>query len=186
MNYLLHLLIYFDIYVIVALSLNIVVGYCGLLTLAHAGYFVVGAYTYALVTLKLGFGFIPAAFLAVLVAGILSLAISLPAWRFKGDFFVMISLAVQTLIFSLLYNWFSPNAEPGTLANLTNGPFGLAGISKPAIGSIKFAPLQECSGSFLLSGIKVQSTQMEEDVRLETLFAPIAKSLFDQPLDFIV
>ena len=141
MNYLLHLLIYFDIYVIVALSLNIVVGYCGLLTLAHAGYFVVGAYTYALVTLKLGFGFIPAAFLAVLVAGILSLAISLPAWRFKGDFFVMISLAVQTLIFSLLYNWFSPNAEPGTLANLTNGPFGLAGISKPAIGSIKFATI---------------------------------------------
>src|ERR1017187_6076902 len=47
-------------------------------------------------------------------------------------------------------------------------------------------PLQECSGSFLLSGIKVQSTQMEEDVRLETLFAPIAKGLFDQPLDFIV
>src|ERR1039458_6407894 len=47
-------------------------------------------------------------------------------------------------------------------------------------------PLQECSGSFSLSGIKVQSTQMEEDVRLETLFVPIAKGLFDQPLDFIV
>src|ERR1035441_7180296 len=49
-----------------------------------------------------------------------------------------------------------------------------------------FQPLQECSGSFSLSGIKVQSTQMEEDVRLETLFVPIAKGLFDQPLDFIV
>jgi hypothetical protein len=47
-------------------------------------------------------------------------------------------------------------------------------------------PLQECSGSFSLSGIKVQSTQMEEDVRLETLFVPIPKGLFDQPLDFIV
>src|ERR1022692_51987 len=47
-------------------------------------------------------------------------------------------------------------------------------------------PLQECSGSFSLSGIKVQSTQMEENVRLETLFVPIAKGLFDQPLDFIV
>src|ERR1035438_3700821 len=47
-------------------------------------------------------------------------------------------------------------------------------------------PLQECSGSFSLSGIKVQSTQMEEDVRLEALFVPIAKGLFDQPLDFIV
>src|ERR1035437_1656430 len=47
-------------------------------------------------------------------------------------------------------------------------------------------PLQECSGSFSLSGIKVQSTQMEEDVRLEALFVPIAKGLFYQTLDFIV
>lgn len=139
MNYLLHLVIYFNIYVIVALSLNLVVGYCGLLTLAHSGYFAIGAYTYALATLKLGFGFIPAATLAIAVAAVLSLAVSLPAWRFKGDFFVMISLAVQTLVFSLLHNWFSPGAQPGTWANLTNGPYGLSGISKPAIGSIKFA-----------------------------------------------
>jgi len=51
---------------------------------------------------------------------------------------------------------------------------------------IPFRPLQECSGSFSLSGIKVQPTQMEEDVGLETLFVPIPKGLFDQPLDFIV
>jgi branched-chain amino acid transport system permease protein len=139
MNYLLHLLIYLNIYVIVALSLNLVVGYCGLLTLAHAGYFAIGAYTYALTTLKLGLGFIPAGLLAVGVAAVLSLAVSLPSWRFKGDFFVMISLAVQTLVFSLLHNWFSPDTQPGTWANLTNGPYGLSGISKPAIGSTKFA-----------------------------------------------
>jgi CubicO group peptidase (beta-lactamase class C family) len=47
-------------------------------------------------------------------------------------------------------------------------------------------PLQACCGGFSLGGIKVQSTQMEEDVRLETLFVPIPKGLFDQPLDFIV
>jgi branched-chain amino acid transport system permease protein len=141
MNYPLHLLIYLNIYVIVALSLNLVVGYCGLLTLAHAGYFAIGAYTYALATLRLGCGFIPASFLAVGVAGLLSLAVSLPAWRFKGDFFVMISLAVQTLIFSLLYNWFAPNSGPGTWSNLTNGPFGIAGISKPSIGSVTFTTI---------------------------------------------
>ena len=54
----------------------------------------------------------------------------------------MVSLAVQTLIFSLLYNWFSPNSQPGTWANLTNGPYGLAGISKPAIVDIKFATIE--------------------------------------------
>ncbi len=131
MNYLLHLLIYFNIYAIVALSLNMVVGYCGLLSLAHAGYFAVGGYAYALATLKLGWGLLPAMGLGVGLAAVLSLALSLPAWRFKGDFFVMVSLAVQALFFSLFYNWSQPGAEPGTLANLTNGPFGLAGIRKP-------------------------------------------------------
>jgi branched-chain amino acid transport system permease protein len=44
-----------------------------------------------------------------------------------------VSLAVQTLMFSLFYNWTSTEAEPGTLQNLTNGPFGLSGIAKPRI-----------------------------------------------------
>src|ERR1039457_3597758 len=66
--------------------------------------------------------------------------------------------------------------------------FHLEGFAIPNLfpSPMLFWPLQECSGSFSLSGIKVQSTQMEEDVRLETLFVPIAKGLFDQPLDFIV
>ncbi len=138
MNYIFHLLIYLNIYIIVALSLNLVVGYCGLLTLAHAGYFAVGSYVYALATLKLGWGFFPSIGLGIGIAAALSVAVSLPAWRFKGDFFVMISLAVQALLFSLLYNWSKPGVEPGTWANLTNGPFGIAGISKPAISGIKF------------------------------------------------
>ena len=77
--------------------------------------------------------------------------------------------------------------------NLLNGSFEIKCLSilvdqHPAIFAkrIQKVPLQECSGSFSLSGIKVQSTQMEEDVRLATLFVPIAKGLFDQPLDFIV
>lgn len=138
MNYLLHLLIYLNIYAIVAMSLNLVTGYCGLLTLAHAGYFAVGSYVYALATLKLGWGFLGGTGLGILVALILSLAVSLPAWRFRGDFFVMISLAVQALLFSLFYNWSSPNAEVGTWKNLTNGPFGIAGVAKPSILGLKF------------------------------------------------
>ncbi len=133
MNYLIHLLVYLDIYVIVALSLNLVVGYCGLLTLAHAGYFALGGYAYALLTLTLGWGFLPALLAASLVATLFSTAVSLPAWRLKGDFFVLGSLAVQALLFSLLYNWFSAQAPLGSWSNLTNGPFGISGIPRPAI-----------------------------------------------------
>jgi len=138
MSYLLHLLIYFNIYAIVALSLNMIVGYSGLLTLAHAGYFAVGSYSYALATTVMGWGFIPALLLGVAVSALLSLATSLPAWRFSGDFFVMISLAVQALLYSLFDNWSDPNAKLGTWSNLTNGPFGVAGIPNPNILGVSF------------------------------------------------
>lgn len=133
MRYLLHLLVYLDIYIIVALSLNLVVGYCGLLTLAHAGYYAVGAYAYALMSVKFGWGFLPALLVGACVAALLSLAVSLPSWRLRGDFFVLASLAVQALIFSALYNWSSADAPLGSWRNLTNGPFGIAGIPKPSI-----------------------------------------------------
>ncbi|MCX6580755.1 MAG: branched-chain amino acid ABC transporter permease [Candidatus Aminicenantes bacterium] len=136
MNYLLHLLIYFCIYAISALSLDLVIGYCGLLTLAHASYFAIGGYSYAILSLH-GWGFLPALAAAVVIGAVLSLIVSLPAWRFRGDNFVLMSLAAQTLIFSLLYNWYQPQVDPGTLRNLTNGPFGLAGIPRPAIFGIR-------------------------------------------------
>ncbi len=136
MNYILHLLIYFCIYAIAALSLNLVIGYCGLLTLAHASYFAVGAYSYAILSLH-GWGFLPALAAAMAISAILSMIVSLPAWRFRGDNFVLMSLAAQTFIFSLLQNWYHSESKPGTLLNLTNGPFGLAGIPRPDILGIR-------------------------------------------------
>lgn len=132
MNYWLHLLIYIDIFIILALSLNLVVGYCGLLTLAHAGYYAIGGYAYALLSLKLEWGFVPAALTGALIAAVLSLAVSLPAWHLRGDFFVLVSLAVQALIFRTLYNWSSGAAPLGTWQNLTNGPLGITGIPRPS------------------------------------------------------
>jgi len=131
MTYSLHLLMLLFVYTMAACSLNMVIGYCGLLNLAHAGYFALGAYTYALCTLALGWGYIPATLSAAVLAAALSLCLSVPARRFKGDFFVLISLAVQLVFFGLFYNWYSSDHPPGTLENLTNGPFGLEGVGRP-------------------------------------------------------
>lgn len=150
MNYLIHLLIYFDIYVIVALSLNLVVGYCGMLTLAHAGYFALGGYVYAVLTVTLSWSFLPALAAAILIAAVLSVAVSLPAWRLKGDFFVLGSLAVQALLFSLLYNWFDAQAPLGSWNNLTNGPFGISGIPKPDLFGLRVA---DAAGFLILTTV---------------------------------
>jgi branched-chain amino acid transport system permease protein len=133
MGYVLHLLIYFDIYVIVALSLNLVVGYCGLLNLAHAGYFALGAYSYALLSVVAGWSFVPALLVAVAISALLSLAVSLASWRLKGDFFVLASLAVQALLYSIFYNWSDATDPLGSWKNLTNGPFGISAIPKPSL-----------------------------------------------------
>lgn len=133
MDYLLHLGIYFSIYVLVALSLNLAIGYAGMLTLAHAAYYAVGAYTYALLAQNHDWGFVPAALAAGLVAATLSLALSLPAWRLRGDFFVLVSLAVQALVFSGLQNWSDPSQPLGSWANLTNGTFGIVAIPNPRL-----------------------------------------------------
>ncbi len=153
MSYFLHLFIYFNINAIVALSLNLVMGYCGLLTLAHAGYFALGSYAYALATVKLGWGFFPAVGLGVVLAAVMSLAISLPAIRFKGDFFVLVSLAVQTLLFSLLYNWSTPGAEIGTWQNLTNGPFGISNIPRPNLWGWQLDSIESMAGLAFVTAI---------------------------------
>lgn len=154
MNYLFHLLIYFGIYAMLAMSLNIVVGYCGLLTLAHAGYFAIGAYAYAIGTLCLKLDACSALMLVFCVGGILSLLISLPTWRLKGDYFIMASLAVQVLIYSAAYNWVNTSAKLGALTNMTNGPFGIAGISRPVFFGVKLTSLADmCLFSLTLAAI---------------------------------
>jgi len=84
------------IYAIVALGLNLLLGYAGQISLGHAGFFAIGAYTSALLTLRLGVPFV----VALLAAGFLTAAIGfllgLPALRLSGPY-----LAVATLGFGL-------------------------------------------------------------------------------------
>lgn len=129
MNYILHLVLFYEIYVIVALSLNLLIGYSGLIHVAHAAFFGVGAYASALAVTKLGLGFAPSLLFSAVIAGALSLLVSLPAWRFRADYFVMISLSVQVVIYSVIYNW----------TDLTGGPLGISAIPRPAIAGVVFA-----------------------------------------------
>jgi branched-chain amino acid transport system permease protein len=130
-HYLLHLVVYFQIFILVALSLNILIGYGGLLQVAHAAYFGVGAYAAALVSRDLGLGFFSSLGVAAVSAGALSLAVALPAWRFRGDYFLLVSLAVQVALYSVMYNWIE----------LTGGSRGLIGIPAPAIGGSRIDTL---------------------------------------------
>jgi branched-chain amino acid transport system permease protein len=121
MNYLLHILVMINIYVILALSLNLLVGYTGLLSLSHAAFYGIGAYISTLCIVVLGLPYILAVVLAVVGAIVLSLVISIPSLRLKSDYFVLASLSFQVIVFTVLYNW----------VELTRGPYGISNIPRP-------------------------------------------------------
>ena len=123
MNYLLYILILISIYSILALSLNLLVGYTGLLSLCQGAFYGIGAYASTLLMLKANLGFLPSLLLAMLTTAILSLTISVPSLRLKGDYFVLASLGFQMISFAVLYNWTA----------LTEGPSGISGIPRPTL-----------------------------------------------------
>jgi len=130
-NYILHILIMIGIYIILSSSLNLLVGYTGLLSLSHAAFYGIGAYITTLLMTKIGFNFFLALIFAILITMVMSLIVSIPSLRLKGDYFVLATIGFQIITFSVLYNWVS----------LTRGPYGIPGIPKPTIFGFEFGNL---------------------------------------------
>lgn len=113
------------LYLLLAYSLNLIMGFGDLLSLAHAAFFGFGAYTAALLLTKWSVS-APVALLASLaVPAALAGLIGVPSLRFRGDPFVIVTIAFQTISTTVLNNWVS----------LTNGPYGISDIPRPGIGS---------------------------------------------------
>jgi len=120
---LLHILILIGIYVILSVSLNLIAGYAGLLSIAHAAFYGVGAYVAALMALNLHSTFLVNIICAVIVSGLLGALVGIPSLRIRDDYFVIATFAFQVITFSILNNWVS----------FTGGPMGLPGIPQPTI-----------------------------------------------------
>ena len=121
MEYVLHIVILVGIYVTLSISLNLISGYTGLLSLGHAAFYGVGAYTAALMALRLQTPFLVNMVIACCVSGFFGALVALPSLRVKDDYFVVATLAFQVVMSSVFINWIS----------LTGGPMGLPGIPPP-------------------------------------------------------
>ena len=121
-SYLLHLSIIILIYLILALSLQITLGYTGLLNLGHIAFFGIGAYLTAILTLN-GVNFIFAIFLSAIVTMLIGMILSYPVSKLKGDYLALATMGFAFVMVSIFTNWTS----------LTNGPIGLANIPSPNI-----------------------------------------------------
>ncbi len=131
----------FAIWAILAVSLNLVVGYTGLLSVGHVGFFGIGAYTMAVLTSdapyeQLRTGVIPtfdwpffaALPVCIVLAGLAALLVGVVFNRFRDDIFVLVSFGFAIIAYSVFLN----------LRPITRGAFGIHEIARPQIGGWTF------------------------------------------------
>lgn len=121
--YVAHYLVMVGIYTILAVSLNLLVGYAGIFSLAHAAVYGIGAYASALVALKLGLGFWGGLVVAAVAGACAAALVGIPSLRVAGDYYIVASFGLQVVILTVFMNW----------TDLTNGHAGLAGIPRPRV-----------------------------------------------------
>ena len=123
-TYHLHVAIMAGIFGVLALSLNLLLGYTGQLSLGHAAFFGIGAYTSALLTLRLEWSFWPALAAAMALAGAAGWFVGRLSLKLRGAYFVLVTISFAGVISLVSVNWIE----------LTNGPLGLPGVPAPELG----------------------------------------------------
>jgi len=125
---------YAILYVLLALGLNIVVGFAGLLDLGYIAFYAVGAYVYALLAspqfgLHLPFWVILP--IGAAVAALFGLLLGAPTLKLRGDYLAIVTLGFGEIIRIFLNNLSRP-------VNITNGPQGITGIDPFNLGGFRF------------------------------------------------
>jgi branched-chain amino acid transport system permease protein len=123
MAYFYSILVLFTIYVVLASSLNVVLGHGGLLSLCHGAFYAIGAYTAARFATGLGWNFLLTASLAIIAAAAVAAVLALPLLKLRGDYFILGSLGFQIIIIDFIYN----------ADDITRGAIGISGIPRPRL-----------------------------------------------------
>lgn len=126
-QYVMRIIIMIGIYSMLALGLNVLTGYTGQVSLGHAGFYAIGAYTASLLSLKLGATFFVAAIGGAALSALCGLLLGLPTLRLKGTYLSIVTLGFGEIIKMVTTNW-----DP-----VTNGTLGLKNIPRPEIFGLK-------------------------------------------------
>lgn len=126
--------------IIAIIGLNILVGYCGQLSIGHAGFMAVGAYATAILTANFQVPFLLALLLSGIAAGLIGLLFGIPSMRVKGFYLAITTIAAQFIIIWIINHW----------TDVTKGSMGL-GVNAASIGPWVFD--NEANQYFLIISI---------------------------------
>lgn len=133
MEYIFHILIMLNIYVMLVLSANLTIGMANLLTMCQAAFYGIGAYIGTFFLMQFNLPFVVIAIAVMLLTGLFSWLVSYASVRLKGDYFVIATMGFQLIVYTILYNW----------TDVTRGPYGI-----PGIPGIRLLGLFELSGVY--------------------------------------
>ena len=126
-QYIITIAVKIGIYIMLALGLNILVGYTSLVSLGHAGFVAIGAYTASLLATKLGLGFFLSVLAGMVVAALAGLLLGLPTLRLSGTYLSIVTLGFGEIVKTIAMNW-----DP-----VTNGTLGVKNIPSPTMFGYK-------------------------------------------------
>lgn len=124
------ILIYTGIYALMAIGQNLITGYGGMLSLCQAGFFAIGSYATAILSVSFGWSFWATLPVGILISALCGILIGLPTLRLKGDYLAIATLGFNEIVRNVIINWDS----------LTNGPMGIRGIKKISIFGFEINP----------------------------------------------
>lgn len=111
------------LYSMLGMGLNVLLGYTGQVSLGHAGFYGIGAYTCAILTTNYGWSFWTAAILGAVLAALVGLLLGLPTLRLSGTYLTIVTLGFGEVVVMVLKQWES----------VTNGNYGIRDIPKPSL-----------------------------------------------------
>ena len=127
--YLVRVAIMICIFIILSSSLNLIIGFTGMFSLAHAAFYGLGAYCSALLTINFGLPFLLTLLIAGIFAGLMGAFVGLATLRLRETFLVFGTLAFGEIVRIVIMNWTS----------VTRGPMGVPGIPFPSIFGFEFS-----------------------------------------------
>jgi branched-chain amino acid transport system permease protein len=123
-SYAMRIIIYINLYIVLALGLNVVMGFTGLLNIGHAAFYATGAYTTGILMTQYGISFWMTVPIGMAIGVIFGLVIGFPTLRLRDDYLAIVTLGFGQIVYIIANNWMA----------LTRGPRGIPAIPSPTIG----------------------------------------------------
>lgn len=118
MNYVWHIIVMMSLYIGLAVTLDVLVGRCGMVSLAHAAYFGLGAYAAAICAKAFDASLAICICIAAICGVCCSPVVAVPAMRVRGDVYMLVTLGVQLIFIDMCINWTEVTGGSGGLFDI--------------------------------------------------------------------